>query len=153
MDLDQLAAFLKAAKKATYANPDAPKAQPTRPGSENYRFQYGDFIYEDSYFGSRDFIGEEIVSYRGVRCWGMNYYGTVLIPSVSTEDAYRILRPALAQNLDDIIPVRGPHVYIDAAHEYENSVEGTLQFFHGSEEICIGAVTVYRGFYHGGRIG
>jgi len=82
----------------------------------------------------------------------MNYYGHVLSPDVSTNDAYAILRPALLREYDDILPVRGPKEFSLANSRYTNAVEGTLERFSGEEHIYLDDVLIYRCWYHGGGI-
>ena len=148
----ELTDFLNAANKATYANKEAPKSESLRLSSEDYHFEQDDFVYHDTYFGARDFIGEEIVYKAGKPVWGMNYYGHVLNPEVSTKDAYTILRPALMQEYDDILPVRGPKEYVLENSRYTNKVEGTLDRFSGEENIYLDGELIYRCWYHGGSI-
>src|SRR3989344_992227 len=150
IDYNELTKFLNVANKATYANSNAPKADSLRPSSEDYHFEQGDLIYHDTYFGARDFIGEEIVYKAGTPLWGMNYYGHVLNPAVSTKDAYAILRPALMQEYHDILPVRGPREYIEGNSRYTNKVEGTLDRFSGEEHIYLNDELIYKCWYHGG---
>ena len=152
IDQTELTKFLNAANKETYANKDAPKADSLRPKSEDYHFEQGDLIYHDTYFGGRDFMGEEIVYKADMPMWGMNYYGYVLNPNVSTKDAYVILRSALMQEYDDILPVRGPREYMEGNSKYVNKVEGTLDRFSGEEQIYLHDEIVYRCWYHGGNI-
>lgn len=148
----ELTVFLNAANKATYANKEAPKSASLRPSSEDYHFEQDDLVYHDTYFGARDFIGEEVVYKTGKPVWGMNYYGHVLKPEVSTKDAYTILRPALMQEYDDILPVRGPKEYVLENSRYTNKVEGTLDRFSGEENIYLDGELIYRCWYHGGSI-
>ena len=148
----ELTQFLSAANKATYANKDAAKVAPLRPGSQDYHFEQGDLAYHDTYFGARDFIGEEVVYKAGEPVWVMNYYGFVLDQGVSTADAYTILRPALSQEYDDILQVRGPKEFVLGDSRYTNRVDGTLERFSGEENIYLGDQLVYRGWYHGGGI-
>ena len=110
---DELTIFLNAANKATYANKDAPKSASLRPLSNDYHFELGDLSYHDTYFGARDFIGEEIVYKATKSVWGMNYYGYVLNLGVPTKDVYTILRSALMQEYHDTLPVRGPREYVE----------------------------------------
>lgn len=152
IDAQKLTVFLNAANKETYANPTVEKSPSLRPASEDYHFEQGDLAYHDTYFGARDFVGEEIVYESNVPVWGMNYYGHVLKPEVSTADAYKILRPALMQEYNDIIPVRGPREYTEGIYTYKNNVEGNLEYFHGTEEIYLNKELIYRLWYHGGAI-
>lgn len=152
MDHQELTAFLNAANKATYANREAPKTESLRPASEDYHFEEGDLTYHDTYFGSRDFIGEEVIYKVEKPIWAMNYYGFVLKDEVSTADAYKILRPALMQEYDDILPVRGPREFKEGEYSYRNSVEGNLDRFIGTEEILLNGEIIYRCWYHGGII-
>lgn len=149
---EELTQFLNAANTATYANKEASKAASLRPSSEDYHFEEGDLAYHDTYFGARDFIGEETVYKAGVPVWGMNYYGHVLNPEVSTKDAYTILRPALMQEYSDILPVRGPKEYVLENSRYTNKAEGRLDRFSGEENIYLNEELIYRCWYHGGNI-
>ncbi len=149
---EELAEFLREANKNTYANVGANKASSLRPNSEDYHYEKGDLTYHDTYFGARDFIGEEIVYKAGKPVWGMNYYGTVLNPTITTADAYKILRPALMKDSGDLLPVRGPQSYTEGTSTYTNRVDGTLEAFSGEENILISGQLVYRGLFHGGFI-
>ena len=57
--------FLIEAKKNTYANDKALRTKSLRQGSSDYHFEgkIGNIkaIYHDTYFGSKKFIGEEVV--------------------------------------------------------------------------------------------
>ena len=148
----KLEEFLKEAHRATYANKNAEKVEALRPGSHDYHFEQGEFTYHDTYFGGRDFMGEEIVYQSGKPVWGMNYHGYVLKDEISTEDATKILRPALIQDVGDMLPVRGPREYAEGDSQYANKQEGTLERFSGIEEIFLSDKPVYRCLYHGGGI-
>ena len=143
---------LNKANKSTYANKDAPKATSTRLKSDDYHFEKGNFIYHDTYFGARDFIGEEVVYKNEEPVWAMNYYGFILKPVAETEEVYSILRNALMQDYDDILPARGPREYREGENTYRNSVDGSLERFSGTEEIELGDEKVYTCWYHGGSI-
>jgi len=152
IDPKELADFLNEANKSTYANKDAPKVAPSRLKSEDYHFEKGGLVYHDTYFGARDFIGEEVVYKDGEPVWAMNYYGFILKPEASTKEVYNILRPALMQEYDDILPVRGPKEYKEGESIYRNSAEGSLERFSGNEEIILRGEKVYNCWYHGGSI-
>lgn len=150
--IKELANFLHEANKSTYANKDAPKVAPSRLKSEDYHFEKDDLIYHDTYFGGRDFIGEEIVYKNQKPVWGANYFGFVLIDEISEKDVYDFLRQALMQDYDDIIPVRGPSNFSANDKKYNFIVDGDLTNFSGKEEIFFGGKVVYRCFVHGGFI-
>ena len=150
--IKELTDFLNEANKSTYANKDAPKASSTRLKSEDYHFEKGDLIYHDTYFGSRDFIGEEVVYKNNVPVWGMNYYGYILSETTNEKELYGFLREALMQEYSDILPVRGGKNYQKDDWEYTNAVEGELNRFTGTEEIYRAGVLVYKCHYHGGFI-
>ena len=148
----ELADFLNEANKSAYANKDAPKAPSTRQKSEDYHFEKNGLIYHDTYFGARDFIGEEVVYKDGEPVWAMNYYGFILKPKASTKEVYSILRSALIQEYNDILPVRGPREYKEGESMYRNYSEGSLERFTGTEEIGLNGEKVYTCWYHGGSI-
>lgn len=108
IDTKELSDFLRKSNKNAYANKDAPKVAPSRLKSEDYHFEDGDLIYHDTYFGARDFIGEEIVYKNQKPIWGANYFGFILADNVSEKDVYDFPGQALMQNYDNVIPVRGP---------------------------------------------
>src|SRR3989344_2033671 len=148
IDLKQLAEFLNEANKNTYANKDAAKVSATRLKSEDYHFEKDDLIYHDTYFGSRDFIGEEVVYKNNGPVWGMNYYGHILSDQTDHKEVYGFLREALMQEYSDIIPVRGPKSFQKGDWGYNNSVEGEIDRFVGIEEICRAGALVYKAYYH-----
>ena len=152
IDLKQLAVFLNEANKCTYANKDAPKAASSRLGSEDYHFEKDGLIYHDTYFGGRDFIGEEVVYKNNEPVWGLNYYGYILSETTNEKELYGFLRQALMQEYSDIIPVRGPKNYQNNDWEYNSSADGELDRFTGIEEIYRAGVLVYKCHYHGGFI-
>lgn len=152
INLKQLADFLEEANKSTYANKDAPKASPSRLKSEDYHFEKGGLVYHDTYFGSHDFIGEEIVYENNKPIWGANYYGYVTKAEVLEKDVYNFLRQALMQKNINTIPVRGPTRYTMGQWTYANAIDGGLDRFGGTETIFCNDAEVYRCWYHGGII-
>lgn len=152
MTTETLTKFLNEANKATYANKSAPKVTPSRLKSEDYQFEKDGLIYHDTYFGGRDFIGEEIVYENEKPVWGANYFGFVLDEKVGEKDVYDFLRKALMQEYDDVIPVRGPSNFSADDKEYRFSADGDLANFSGKEEILFGGKVVFRCLIHGGRI-
>ena len=152
MNTDKLAQFLNAVNKATYANKSAPKVASSRIKSEDYHFEKDNLIYHDTYFGGRDFIGEEIVYENEKPVWGANYFGFVLDENISEKDVYDFLRRAFMQEYDDVIPVRGPAKFSDGGWTYQFTTSGGLENFAGQEEILLDEKVVYRCLIHGGSI-
>ena len=152
MNLEDLSKFLNEANKSTYANKDAPKAPSARLGSEDYHFEQGNLTYHDTYFGGRDFIGEEIVYQDGKPVWGANYFGVILDETVNEKDVYAFLRQALMQEYTDVIPVRGPAKFSDGEWTYQFNANGGLASFSGQEEIVLRGKNIYRCLIHGGLI-
>ena len=153
IEFGKLTEFLKAANRNTYADKHAKKAQSSRLHSEDYHFELGSLAFHDTYFGSRDFIGAEVVYSDMVPIWGMNYYGYLVVPSANESEVYDFLRDALLQDYSNVIPVRGPEVYERNGWRYVNSPIGCLDRFVGTEEIYHGVELLYRANYHGGFIG
>lgn len=152
IDTKELADFLGEANKSTYANKNAPRAASARLKSRDYHFEKGDLIYHDTYFGRRDFIGEEVVYKNQKPVWGANYVGFILDDNLDERENGDFLRKALMQEYDDIIPVRGPKYFKEGNFEYKNTASGGLERFEGREEIFKDGKLVYYAIFHGGFI-
>lgn len=152
MNCQKVADFLRKASKATYADARALKSDSLRPGSKDYHFEADEFVYHDTYFGNRRFVGEEIVYESKTPIWGANYFGAVIDDRVSEKEVFDFLRQALIQDVEGGVPVRGPERYSDGGRDYRFLLDGTLSLFSGVEEIVIGGIVVYRCFVHGGEI-
>ena len=152
MGIEKLSAFLKRAKKSTYASETAVKAAPQRPDSQDYEYIEDDLVYHDTYFGGTQFIGEEIVYDNSKPVWGMNYNGYVLDNTVTEAEIDKSLRGALKQDYENVIPVRGPLKFAVDNYEYTNKVDGDLARFEGREEIKKDGKPIYYAVFHGGVI-
>lgn len=152
LPLDILADFLNTANKNSYANKDALKVASLRPESKDYHFEKDGLIYHDTYFGERNFIGEEIVYKDQKPVWGANYFGLVLADEINEKEVYNFLRQALMQKYNDIIPVRGPKNFRNGDWNYQFSANGDLTNFTGQEEIFLNEKIIYRCLVHGGLI-
>ncbi len=151
MDIKKLSDFLKVAKKNTYASATAKKVKSQRPGSRDYEYSVGDLLYHDTFFGSLNFIGEEVVYEGGKPVWAMNYNGYT-DPGLTEEEIDKSLRGALGQEKNDLIPVRGPSLYVSGNCKYTNKIRGDLKQFEGREEIEKDGKLVYFAVFHGGLI-
>ena len=152
IEIEELKEFLDKANKRAYANKDAPKVISSRLKSEDYHFENGDLIYHDTYFGAKDFIGEEIVYKDKNPVWGENYFGFILNENIDKNEIYNFLRQALMRDYESEIPVRGPKEFSEGNWAYKFLVEGNLRNFLGKEEILFNGKIVYRCFIHGGFI-
>jgi len=150
MTIDAFTHFLHKANKNTFANANAKKASPTRLNSQDYHFEEGNLIYHDAYFGSRDFIGEEIVYEDQSPFWGMNYFGYITAEDVTDKELGAFLEKSIMQKYDDIIPVRGPREFSENNWTYRLSVDGDLSRFSGQEEILRDGKVVYTLSLRGG---
>ena len=144
-----LAKFLVNAKRSTYAAQKG-KIPSSRKHSKDLAFQENDYYYLDSYFGEKDFSGEEIVYFKGLPVWSMNYYGKMIKENI-LEGFIETLREAL-NNVSEGKPFRGPEEYVRGKYKYKCSNEGNIDFFHGMESIFYENEEVYRLCFHGGSI-
>ncbi len=147
--MNNLRKFLVNAKRNTYATQKG-EVPSSRKSSKDLAFVENDYYYLDSYFGEKDFSGEEIVYYKELPVWSMNYYGK-LIKENLPEGFIETLREALQKVLEEK-PFRGPEEYIRGRYKYRCSNEGDIDFFNGIESICYNNEEVYRLYFHGGYI-
>jgi len=158
IELDDLAAFLIRAKRATYASAEPPTAPALRPASHDYHYEETldgvTWAYHDTYFGTTHFVGEEVVYRDDEPVWAMNYYGTPVGAEVSESFIDRALHPALARVSEHPIPARGPHRHESDGWVYTFDADGDLTLFTGVEEIApaVAGAPVYRLQCHGGRV-
>nr|WP_276204907.1 DUF5680 domain-containing protein [Thermoanaerobacterium sp. PSU-2] len=87
----------------------------------------------DSYFGSDDFIGEEVVFENQKPIWGMNYYGKMLVDEISSGFS-KCLKSALKAVLVEN-PFRGPSLFEQDKYVYKCSWHGDIAEFDGNEAI------------------
>ena len=151
LDLAELLAFAIAAKKATYVG-DGVKTESSRPGSHDLTFQSGDWSYRDSYFGGTDFLGQELIWFRGAPVWSMTYYGYIKRPDlIDATKAGNTLKAALTSpgsqgRLLDSLEYDGVHGF------YRIRSSGDVAHFSGIETISVGCEVAYQLDYMGGLI-
>ena len=149
MESNVFTAFLVKAKKNTYAA-GKNKVEPLRPDTIDLAFEEGGYSYRDSYYGNTCFSGQEVVYKNGKPFWSMNYYGKILkadIPAGTVET----LKEALML-VDESSPFRGPGHHMRGDFEYKCRCRGTVEFFHGVENILHKGKEVYKLFFHGGML-
>jgi hypothetical protein len=143
--------FIIRAKAATYVGSGQP-ASACRPSSHDLKFADGDWSYLDSYFGGRDFIGEEVVYYSGKPVWGMNYYGHILRSDLITPaQAGQVIQASLSKMYSEG-RFLGGFEYRHEGFTYIDTSEGSVTSFRGREYISRRGETAYELFYHGGLI-
>ena len=103
-------------------------------GGTTIEYVRGDWRYLDEFDGGEPFSGRTRVFYKGVACWNMVYYGSVL-PDYDKRTVYKCLMPALLA-APERFPLRGPSSFTsDNGLKYVNIWFGDLQQFEGVE--CI----------------
>ncbi len=141
--------FLLRAKRATYAAGAAPTGS-SRPTSSDLRYTDSDYLYLDTYLGSRDFIGEEAVWFQGNPIWGMNYHGVMLVEPIP-DGFFEILRAALFAAPAEA-PFRGPAEFNLGDFRYACRWQGNIERFTGQEWIEHRGCRIYELNFHGGKI-
>ena len=150
--LEHLNAFILKAKAASYVG-DGENAESCRPGSHDLIFEEVPFFYLDSYFGGSDFIGQEVVYYKGKPVWAMNYYGRILEPALITAaETGGVIKKSLSKMY------AGEHRFLGGFEHtaddlyYTDTSQGELSSFTGKEWISRDTKKVYELDYHGGLI-
>lgn len=142
--------FLIKAKENTYADGMKYKVSSTSPNSIDYHYEENDYIYHDTYFGSKEFYGEEIVYIKSLPIWHMKYKGGLL--NGETTDIYnKVLKPAL-KKIDNELPLRGPKIFMVGNYKYTFESIGTIENFYGIEKIYKKDKLVYELICHGEKI-
>ncbi len=151
METKDLNAFIVHAKAATYVGGGGPIPS-CRPGSHDLKYAEGEWAYLDSYFGGRDFIGQEVVYFQGKAVWAMNYYGRILRADLITpEQAGHMIKASLSRMYTED-RFLGDYKYMEADFTYVDTSDGDVTNFHGRETISRNGVLAYGLTYHGGLI-
>jgi len=149
--LETLHTFIVRAKAATYVG-DGQPAQACRPGSHDLKFSDGNWSYLDSYFGGRDFLGEEVVYFKDKPVWAMNYYGSILLPDLITpEQAGHIIKASLSLLYTEK-RFLGGFTHTEGEYDYNDTNEGDPARFKGKETIVRQGRVAYELVYHGGLV-
>ena len=148
----QLLSFIIRAKQSTYAGSGGTVAkEPPFPGAKLLEYEEGELSYQDLYFGSLQFTGQEVIYQKGDPVWSMNYSGKCF-KGASTDIIYDFLRQALLKPTLDA-PYRGPvALYGDNGLRYANHYTGDIDFFSGQEQIWQNDILAYQLYYSGGWI-
>ena len=154
LNQEQLAVFLRKAKRSTYASSEASsRVTPLVTGSYQLEFRQGALLYRDIYFGGDFFAGLETVFHQGHPYWGMSYAGGInrgmdpdQVPGI-----YKFLKTAL-RAIPLEAPYRGPESLIEGRLSYKNRALGTPDRFSGVESISLDDSQIYNLHYSGGRL-
>jgi hypothetical protein len=123
-----------------------------RPASHDLKFEEEGWAYLDSYFGGRDFIGEEVVYYQGKPVWAMNYYGHILRADLITPaQAGEVIQASLSKMYSEG-RFLGGFEYRHEGFIYQDTNDGSVTSLRGREFISRRGETAYELFYHGGLI-
>jgi hypothetical protein len=144
----ELKEFLVRAKRATYANENA-REKKIKGKGKLLMYSNRGLFYQDKYFGTNPFSGEEIIIKEGKVVWIMNYYGKTI--SKNSSKVYKFLRKAL-RKVDEDKPFRGPANFKEDDFRYINRFEGKIDSFCGVEKISYKNRAVYFCYYHGGFV-
>ena len=151
MDNQALHDFIVRAKAATYVG-GGEHAPACRPGSHDLKFADGEWSYLDSYFGGRDFIGQEVVYLNGKPVWAMNYYGRILrADRITPAEAGQVIQASLSKMYVEG-SFLGGFEHTHAGFVYRDGNDGDVACFHGRETISSAGELAYELVYHGGVI-
>ena len=149
--IQKLLDFILRAKQATYVG-SGKKLLPYRLGSHDLQFFEDDWAYHDSYVGENDFMGEEIVYFRGKPVWGMNYFGRIIDPErITSAEAGAMIKQSLSKMY---LSGRflGGYNHSSGQLTYTDTNDGDPLYFTGKEWIEKNGEIVYTLVYHGGLI-
>lgn len=149
--LNALHEFIIRAKQAAYVG-SGQNLLSYRLGSHDLQFFNGDWAYHDSYLGENDFVGEEVVYYRGKVIWAMNYFGRILKPDKITSGEAGIMIKSSLTKMYAEGRFLGRFEHSEGDLTYVDTNEGGVQFFTGREWISRAGETVYELVYHGGVV-
>jgi|SRR3989344_4354469 len=147
----KFARFLTEAKKNTYALQGERGEKILDDGTKELTYRKTPYVYRDRYFGSKKFIGEEIVFRSGKPVWGMNYCGSILLKLVNHKEIYSFLKKVMYMVKEER-PFRGPKKFTENNFLYKDTSIGNVRSFMGTEEIYLDGKKVYKLNYHGGDL-
>ncbi len=144
--------FILKAKLSGYANGGEGQKKKFDDGSVGFEILSDEYRYLDRYSGFNPFAGsEQIFDSNNALIWVMNYFGEVLPSDSEPNNIYSFLKEAMLQ-ISPEYPFRGPAKLENQNMRYENKQHGSLDSFHGIENIYENNKKVYTLYYHGGRM-
>lgn len=149
MDLHEL---ITQARKNTWAG-EGGKQNSARAGSEGrFVFEKEGYRYEDEFFGSGRFQGQEVVYLNDRPAWGMVYAGG--IPEgvqVDPEEEFSFLKQALVA-YGDKARFPGKVKFEKEKRVYLCEFIGTMDLFLGRELVKLAGEITHEVFFTGGKI-
>lgn len=146
MNKETLIQFLCEAKRQAYAK-EANRVASSRMQASDFTYEKDQLQYMDTYLGTEQVMGEEVIWEDGKPIWGMNYTGR------QVDEAFdpSFLKEALSRVKEDL-PYRGPRLLELGEFTYRCRVEGEFEWFVGCEKIMYKGVKVYEAMFQGGLI-
>ncbi len=142
--------FIVNAKRAAFAG--GGKKVLRSDGSKTFTYAEGNLNYTDRYFGSMRDIGEELVWYKNMPIWGMNYFGGAFTNFRNMKSpTFKFLKNCLML-VEVNMPYRGPPALTEREFKYKNKVFGNFSMFRGTESIYYKNKKIYSKMYFGGDI-
>lgn len=146
----KLIEFLIKAKVNTYADGIKYKVPSTQNNSIDYHYEEDNFVYHDTYYGSKEFYCEEKVYLDNKLIWHMEYKGGVIHDkNINIYD--KVLKPAL-KKIDDEFSLRGPKEFSVDDYKYTFKANGSIENFKEIEKIYKDDKLVYELICYGGKI-
>lgn len=162
---EALRRFFQKAQLSGYGNPET-KVEQTEDGGSIIRFEDGEWLCIDRWYGGEPYSGITTIYLNGTPCWAMVYWGRVMpIPYKSHEPTLVCLAEALRRS-DIQHPWRGPNKFTASNDlRYRNRWQGGIRRFSGEEFILspkdterpawkrsTGDERLYEAYYRGGII-
>jgi hypothetical protein len=146
-----LRGFLLEANVSGYASGKANAWTKNKDGSTTITYDRKGWKYHDNFFGGEPYGGREVVSYKGEPLWMMVYYGAISDTERDFKGLYAFLQRALRADPKSN-PFRGPRIFREGNLSYRNSWKGSLDSFHGEENITRSGKKIYYAKYLGGLV-
>jgi Domain of unknown function (DUF5680) len=148
---ESLLAFIVRAKANTW-NSDRPPSLSYRPCSHDLQYHEGDLAYLDSYFGSTEFVGQEVVWERNTPVWVMNYHGRILRPDLYDGARAGVTSQQGRGRMYDMGTFMGSHSCTYGNVDFLVESTGQPDAFTGVETHQIDGTVVYQFQFHGGSV-
>jgi hypothetical protein len=147
----ELLEFIRKAKLNGYASENS-VWENTDSGGKTTRFEEGNFVYTDTYFGNMVDCGQELAYENGKVVWMMSYRGGAVRGKEDfAEQGFSVLKKCISQMPNDF-PVRGPKKIEESNLTYENNWDGDIEDFVGEENIYLNGEKICFRNYFGGIV-